>query len=140
MTAGVRLIGRDGQAATVSEFGQLIVAPVDYSTSVNAEMSLVDTAYNMVDPASGQQVVVTDLILTANRLVGVNDATVTIYIADGPETTIEAGDVLELEMVKQSSLAINGLNLKIPKGKWINAKTNDNTVFVTLMFYRVPVK
>ena len=139
MTAGIRLVGKNDQAVLVTEFGQLVVAPIDYSTSVNAEMSVDDQAYNLVGPSSGQEIIVTDIILTANRNVGVNDATVTIYIADGPDVTAEAGDILQLEMLKQSTLSLNGLNLKIPKGKWINAKTNDNTVFVTLMFYRVPM-
>ncbi len=140
MTAGIRLVGKNDQAVLVTEFGQLVVAPIDYSTSVNAEMSVNDQAYNLVGPSSGQEIIVTDIILTANRNIGVNDATVTIYIADGPDDTAEAGDILELEMLKQSTLSLNGLNLKIPKGKWINAKTNDNTVFVTLMFYRVPME
>ena len=131
-----------GNAATVTDFGQLVVAPVAYSSVVQAELAVIDTAYNLLEPSQGQQIVITDIILTANREVGVNDATVELYLATGPEELVftPADAVLSLELEKNGKLALNGLNLITRAGAWINAKTNDATIFVTLMYYRVPVQ
>ncbi len=134
--------GYTGNTATVTEFGQLVVAPVAYSSVVQAELAVINTAYNLLEPSQGQQIVITDIILTANRLVGANDATVDLYLADAPDALVftPADAVLSLELEKNGKLALTGLNLITRAGTWINAKTNDNTVFVTIMFYRVPVQ
>ena len=130
-----------GNAATVTAFGQLVVAPVAYSAVIQSTLDTTDTAFNLLEPSQGQQIVITDIILTANREVGVNDATVELYLAIGPDELVftPADAVLSLELEKNGKLALNGLNLITRAGAWINAKTNDATIFVTLMYYRVPV-
>ena len=131
-----------GMAATVTDFGQLVVAPIDYSSVVQGELDTINTAVNLLTPTQAQQIVITDIILTANRSIGANDATVDLYLADGPEELVftPADAVLSLELEKNGKLTLTGLNLITRPGAWINAKTDDNTVFVTLMYYRVPVK
>jgi hypothetical protein len=126
--------------ATVTEFGQLVVAPVDYSAPVTAEMNTPNVPYLLISPVEGKGVVVTTIILTANRNVGVNDATVTLYTSDVADGAIPANPEVKLEMIKSSNLPLSGLNLFIPKGRFIIAQTNDATIFVTLGFYRVPVR
>lgn len=131
-----------GNAATITEYGQLVTGKVDYSSVVQETLSLVDTAFNLLGPSQGQRIVITDIILTADRLVGVNDATVDLYLADAPDALVftPADAVLSLELEKNGKLVLNGLNLITRSGAWINAKTNDASIFVTLMYYRVPVK
>ncbi len=129
-----------GNRATVTRFGQLVVAPVDYSAPVAQTLDLVNTAYNFVEPKAKQNIVITDIILTANKNVGASDATVVVYEADAPDTTTSTKDILNLEMIKQSNLPLTGLNLLITEGAFVNAKTDDDDVFVTIMYYRVPVR
>ena len=128
-----------GMAATVTDFGQLVVAPVDYSTVAQQEADTINTAFNLIEPTYGQQVVVTDIILSANRNVGVNDATVDLYTATAPDTTTVDSGILSLELEKNGKLVLTGLNLITTAGKWINIKTNDATIFATIMYYRVPL-
>jgi hypothetical protein len=129
-----------GNRATVTRFGQLVVAPVDYSVPVAQTLDLVNTAYNFVEPSQGQNIVITDIILTANKNVGVNDATVTLYEASDVNVTVSDKDILNLEMIKQSNIVMTGLNMIVSEGKFVNAKTDDNDIFVTIMYYRVPVE
>tara|TARA_R110002096_G_C14050082_1_gene673217 strand:- start:32 stop:493 length:462 start_codon:yes stop_codon:yes gene_type:complete len=129
-----------GIRARVSDFGQLAVAPLAYSKPSFKKLTVINTAYSFVAPEEGHQIVITDIILTANKNVGVNDATVDIYEAESPTTTVITQAIIELEMIKQSNLSLTGLNLIIPEGLWVNAKTDDNDIFVTLMYYRVPVE
>tara|TARA_R110000772_G_scaffold99814_1_gene199784 strand:+ start:444 stop:863 length:420 start_codon:yes stop_codon:yes gene_type:complete len=128
-----------GVKARVSEFGQLAVAPLAYSKPSFKKLTVVNTAYSFIAPEEGHQIVITDIILTANKAVGTNDATIDIYEAESPTTTVITTSIIELEMIKQSNLVLTGLNLLIPQGLWVNAKTDDNDVFVTIMFYRVPI-
>ena len=130
---------KTGNKASVTEFGQLVVAPVDYSTPVTASMSVIDTPYMLISPVSGKAIVVTAMILTANRNIGINDATVTIYASDTADGVIPSTPEITLEMAKNSSLPLTGINFLIPKGKFLLAQTNDATVFLTVGFYRVPI-
>lgn len=139
MSAPVTIKDSDsGQAAKVTRFGQLVVAPIQYSTPKADELNVINTAFNFIAPEQGKSIVVTDIILSADRLVGVNGADVVIYEASSATELTEDIVILDVDMVKQTSLALNGLNLIIPEGKWVNAKTDDVNVLVTIMFYRVP--
>jgi len=128
-----------GNRAVVSEFGQLTVAPVAYSIPAQETLTVIDTAFTMIEPVDGKLIIITDIVLTANRNIGVNDATVTLYTTQAANELLPFGDILELEMAKNSSLPLTGLNAKVEPGLFVNAKTNDTDVFVTIMYYRVPV-
>lgn len=139
MTAGVRLAGKNGEAAEVSEFGQLIVAPISYNTSVNAKLAVKNIAYNMLEPVESKQIIIDSIILTADKNVASTDATVIIYEADSPDSAVSTNDILVVELRLKSTLPLTGLNLKVQKGKWINIKTDEVSVFATILYYRVPV-
>ena len=129
-----------GNRAIVTRYGQLVTSPIDYSRPVAKTLDVINTAYNFVEPSADQRIVITDIVITANKNVGVNDATVTIYEASEIDATTSDNDILNLEIIKQTSLVLTGLNLIVGEGKYINAKTDDDDIFVTIMFYRVPVE
>ena len=140
MSAPVYIVDpKTGHKATVSEFGQLTTAPVDYSTPVQQKLDVINSAYTMIKPVDGKLIIITDIILTANKNVGVNDATVTIYTSKTEGELIAVGNIIELEMQEKTSLPITGINAKVDGGLYVNAKTDDNDVFITIMFYRVPI-
>ena len=129
-----------GNRATVTEYGQLVVAPVDYSVPVAKKMDTNNTAFNFIEPSFKQNIVITDIIMTANKNVGANDATVVIYEANEIDSDVSVKDIINLEMIKKSNMIMTGLNLIISEGAFINAKTDDNDVFITIMYYRVPTR
>jgi hypothetical protein len=128
--------GTDSKAC-VTERGQLVVAPLSFSTAYPVTVALINTAYNFVPPVGGRQFVVTDILLYANKGVGASDATVEIYEADATNETTVVRSIMILEMLKQTNRDITGLNLLISAGKWLNIKTDDNTIFATVMGYYV---
>ena len=132
--------GGSDNRALVTRYGQLVVSPIDYSTPVARVLSDVNTAYNFVTPISGKRIVITDILAYANRNVGVNDATVDIYEADSITETTISKSIITTEMLKQTSRDNSSLNLIISEGKWVNAKTDDATIFMTIMYYYIPVK
>ena len=123
----------------VSEYGQLVTGAIAYSTPVAQTLTVINTAYNFVAPLSGHKIVITAMLLYANKNVGVNDAIVNVYEADAEDELTIANPIITTEMVKQTSRDLLNLNLIIQEGKWINAKTDDASVFMTIMYYYVPV-
>lgn len=130
---------RTGNAARVTEFGQLAVAPLDFSTPVQNDLTVVNTAVNFIAPVAGQSVIITDILISSDRNVGVNGAVVDIYQALADDTTTIDSEILKAEMVKQTARDLTGLNFIVPSGKWVNAKTDDTGVSITIAFYRVPI-
>ena len=48
-------------------------------------------------------------------------------------------DNLQIELARNGQLTLTGLNLRIDKGLFLNVKTNDETVYATVFYYRVPI-
>lgn len=129
-----------GLTARVTKFGQLVVAPLQYSTPVSQTLDVVDTAFNFIGPSQDQSIIITDIIISASRTVGVNGADVIVYQADAPDSIVVDSGIVELDMVKQSQTALTGLNLIVPGGMYVNAKTDDADVLITIMFYLAPAE
>jgi len=129
-----------GIKARVTKFGQLVVAPLQYSTPLADEIDVANTAFNFIIPKQDQSIVITDIILSADRNVGVNGADVVVYEADSTTTLTEDQIILDVDMVKQTQLTVNGLNLIVPEGKFVNVKSDDTNIKITIMFYRVPAE
>lgn len=127
-----------GYKAQVTKYNQLVTAPYDFSEAYATTASVINTAYNFVPPKQSERFVVTDILLYANKDVGAADATVDLYEADGATETTISKSILSLEMLKQTTITLTGLNMIVSEGKWLNIKTDDNTIFATVMGYYVP--
>ena len=130
-----------GLTARVTKFGQLVVAPLQYSTPVDDNLNVIDTAFNFVQPQQDHSIVITDILVNAdNSVSNVTPAEVEIYEATTADTTTIDTGIISPRVVRAANLSLTGLNLLVPEGKFVNAKTNDNNVLVTIMFYRVPAE
>ena len=140
MSTPSHIVGhQNGIRARVTEFGQLVVAPLDYSEPVAITLDTVGTAFNFITPAAGQKVVITDIIVSADK--GVSNTTpanIEIYEADEASLTTASKAIVSPQLTGASNVSYIGLNMLVGEGKWVNAKTDDNNVLITIMFYRVP--
>jgi len=129
-----------GVAANVTEFGQLVVAPVAYSIPVTNSLSIINTPVNFITPKEGKQVVITDIILSTDKQVGANGASIQIYGAFAADSAIPVPNtsVLDIEMLKNTNRDLIGLNFLVPSGVWINVITDDTNIQVTIGYYYVP--
>jgi len=133
--------GNSGITAKVTKFGQLVVSTLQFSTPINKNLNVIDTAFNFVQPEQDHSIVITDIIVSAdNSVSNTAPAEIEIYQATEPDTTTILEGIISPRLTRADNLSLNGLNLIIPEGRFVNAKTNDNNVLVTIMFYIVPAE
>jgi hypothetical protein len=130
--------GSRNTGARVTQRGQLVVAPLEYSRFYTGTATLVNTAVNLVKPQTHKKFVITDIIISSNRDVGVNGAIVDIYEALSPSTTTVTREIYQDEVAKQTRASLIGLNvLIVDEGRWINFKTDDASVRCNLAGYYI---
>ncbi len=131
--------GGKGDIANVTPGGEFVVAPLAYDETEFKELAEDDTAYNFYGPKARQQFVLTGLLAYADKQVsGVTNATVIVYEATSEDTTTVDKVLLQFELGQNQSLPLPGLHILVNSGVWINAKTDDDDVHMTLFGYYIP--
>lgn len=123
---------KNGHRAAISEQGELVIAPISYSSAITKTLAVDNQAYNFVKAKAGFRIVITSILIYANKAVGATDATVEIFESNAINSATVSKSILNVEMLKQTTLSLTGLNLVTSEGIFLNAKTDDNSVFVTL--------
>lgn len=133
----VTLLGPNGIPVRVSSNGEILSRPFDYSDSFFKNLNVVDTAFNLVEPKSGEQFVISGLAISGNRDIGVNGSILVIYGTDDATSTTTTGKEIEFEVPKSTVLPFIQPNLLIAEGLFLNGKCDDNSVRVNLFGYFV---
>ena len=138
MAIPVKIVG-DGYDANVTPIGQVVVGAYSYDEVMFNELAEPDTGYNFFNPKTHQQFVITGIIAKADKQVsGTVDADVVIYeTTTTAETTVDKV-LLQLTMVEGDLIQIPALNIKVNAGKFINAKTTDDDIHMTITGYYIP--
>jgi hypothetical protein len=124
-----------GAQAKVTSRGQLIVAPLEFSDPIALTICATCTAFSFFAPRSGKQLVVTDIFIHTNRAIGNCGAIIDVYEASSATSTAVTKQILKADVVKQTVVIYSGLNFLITQGVWLNVKTDDATVLVTVAGY-----
>lgn len=125
--------------ARLSDNNELIVREFDYSTTATVKAEVASTGYNLIAPKTGYEIIITAILLYANKSVGAADATVDLYTSDvsGTDTTIKE-TIIQTEMPTRTIRDLTGLSLRVAAGRWVNVKTDDDDVFATVLYYYIP--
>lgn len=127
-----------GVEAKVTAQGQLVVGPIEFSSSEYRLLNVIATAYNFFEPRDGQFFVITGIVYRASQKVSaVTDAEFIIYEADSPTTTTELAIIHQDALIRGNGHALIGLNRKVDGGRWVNAKTSDSEIAVSIFGYYV---
>ena len=127
-----------GRQATITRIGQTVVAPYAYDDVKVQTLNVDDTAENFWTPCPGYQVVVSGMIVSGDRNLTASGALVEIFEAATITSGTSTKDILNLDVAKNSSLNLLGLNLLISEGVYVNAKADDSNVLISIMGYYVP--
>lgn len=131
--------GKNGTSAKVSTIGQVITAPFAYDETVFKELAEVDTAYNFYGPKVAQQFVMTGVIFRADKQVSANaDATVVIYEATTDSSITVSRVLMQFAVVQGDIIPALPLNILVNEGVYVNAKTTDDDIHMTILGYYIP--
>lgn len=123
------------KSVKVTPQGQLVTAPLKFSTIRQNTLAIINTAYNFATPQPNQAGVITDIILSAGRDVGVNGALVEIYLTDSSTSTTTLIPITTFQMPAGTSIQLTGLNWEYTQGYWLSMKTDDNTIYASMAGY-----
>jgi hypothetical protein len=137
----VRLIGADSREVEVNDAGELMVALGPYDLVKFNDMDVADQAYNFYSPRGTDQFVVTGFLAFGDKDINdATDSTVVIYEASAPDTTTVDRTLFQFEVGKLVPVPFTSLKILCNFGKYINAKTNDDDVHMTMLGYFVDLK
>jgi hypothetical protein len=140
MSGDFHIIGGDGRRATVSRYGELTIAPYDYSAPKFQNLDTINTAYTFFAPMQGSFFVITSIYIQANKNVSASTAaTVAIYEASDETDTTIYKSVYEFEMVRNDKISLTPLNIRVTEGKFLNGKTTDDDILVTISGYYIKI-
>ena len=125
-----------GSQAKVTSRGQLVTAPLEFSDPVQNDLTVACTAVNFFAPSSGQRLVVTAIYIGADRNVSANcGAAVEIYEATSATSTVVTKTIFKTGIIRNGNLPLLGLNFLATQGVWLNAKTDDANINITIAGY-----
>jgi len=133
--------GRGGtkHTAKVTSRGQLVVAPLEFSETYFNFMDVDNQVYNFAEPRAGQRFVITGMLINGSRSIGTSGAVVEIYEADAIDSGTVSKALFTIDLAKSASLSVNPLNVIINSGMWLNGRTDDDDVYLTILGYYVEV-
>ena len=125
-------------AAKVTNFGELVVAPISYSDTVFLNMGVINIAFNFYIPKPGLQFVITGIFAKANRNVSaVTDANVVVYEAESAETITKDKVLFQFPLIRGEASNVPLLNIIVSEGKFVNGQTDDDDIFMTISGYYI---
>lgn len=127
-----------GKIAKVTERGELVTAPLSFSTPVFHSLVVDDIADTWFKPRAGERLVITSLIIQTDRNVVTTGVTVDVYEASAENSTTIDTQLIQFDMGRQDTIIITGTNVIITEGKFVNAKASDSNVLITISGYFVP--
>jgi len=120
--------------AKVTERGQLVTAPLDYSTMFPCEITTDAGACEVLPPISGKQFVITNIILSTNA-----DTVVNVYESNEPDGAIETS-ILQIDIALKAVVPVGPLNLILNPGKWLNITATKKKVFANISGYYIAIE
>ena len=127
-----------GRQVKVLSTGALAVSSPSYDDAVFNTLDTDAQGYTFYGPKDGKQFVLTGVIAFADKEVSDNtDTDITIYESDGDGSATENKILLKFGMGRLTSISILPLNVITNLGKWVNAKTTDDDVHMTILGYYI---
>jgi len=140
MALPIIVVGPDGVRATVTKNGQLVVGSVEFDETKFVNLGTANTAFNFFAPRTGKRFIITGAIIKADKEVDSSiPAEVVLYEGSSATTTTVDRDILEVALIELEGVVLLPMNIITAEGKFINAKTTDDDIFMTLMGYFIDI-
>ena len=127
-----------GFTARIDKSGYLAVGPAMPSMAFNATLGVDDTPVQIVPAKGSKSFYVTSIILTGNKNISTTvDAVVDIYTSQTTASATIATSLLSIPIGRSAQTVITGILIETEAGYFINGKTSDDDVLVTILGYYV---
>ena len=138
MAVDVSIEGNGGNRVKVSEYGELVMAPVSYSTPSVGSLVANDTGVMFIPPQVSKRIVITGAIVAAGKNVSATTAAaVEVYESSTGSGETVAQSILQTEILKSATQSFLPLNVITSEGRWVMAKTSDADVNVSIYYYYI---
>jgi len=137
MTIKTQIEGNKKNTVDVSKNNELFVTQ-RFSSAEKITLVSDNVAVTIVKPRAGERMIITGLIVNTNRDVGVNGAAIEIYEATAENSTSVSKAILSFDLAKSQTVVTSPVLIETSAGVFVNAKSNDSEVNVTLLCYFVP--
>jgi hypothetical protein len=125
--------------AKVTTIGQVVTGHYAYDETKFNALGTAAAGYTFYSPKAGQQFVITGIIVAGNLAISANAlATVVVFEASDEDVATEDKVLLQVGVTRLQTYGISSLNILVSEGAFVNAKTDDDDVFMTIMGYYVP--
>lgn len=124
-----------GREAKVTTRNQLVVGSLDFSTPVQQDLDVINTAFNFFEPQGGNVLIITDIVINATKSASVNGSVVEIFEASEVDSITATTNTFKFDIQRQQVIVMTGLNLMGTEGQFLNAKCDSATVLVTIAGY-----
>jgi len=121
----------DIDGITIAKGGTIPVSGLFDEIEFN-ELAVANQVYNYYQPLAGSRFILTGVVATANNSV-VGDATVIIYEADSPESTTVDKVLFKFVLLKNQQLVIPSFQIAVTPDVWINGKTDDDDIHMSVV-------
>jgi hypothetical protein len=133
------IVGTAGRSPIITEYGQLVTGPIDYSKSSVVTMTSASTGYMLIPPVKGKKIVVTSVFARAGSTVSNTvEADILVYESKTATGTTSYSDILDIGLIKQQFINIP-MNYLSDGGSWIMCSTSDPTCRLSVFYYYVPI-
>lgn len=125
--------------ASITSRGALVVAPYSYDETEVKTLGTADAGVTFYKPVVNKRFVITGVLAAGNLSIAANAlATVTIFESATEDSATSTKDRLQFGMTRLQVETISPLNILIKEGVFLNAKTDDDDILMTIMGYFVP--
>jgi hypothetical protein len=130
------IVGRNGKVVEVASTGAMVITPENDEIVFN-ELAVANQAYNYYTPLAGSRFVLTGVVVGADKDV-VADATVVVYEATAPNTTTVSKVLFQFILLKNQQLVIPSFHILVSPDVWINGKTDDDDIHMSVIGHWLP--
>lgn len=126
-------------AAQISENGELVVAPISYSTAYYQSVDVAATPFLIVPAQTSKKFIINSILLASSKTFGsaTTAETVTIYESSPADLTANLKTIVQVDLLKNDRLIATALNLSSSTSVSLVAIATDTNVDVTLGGYYV---
>ena len=137
----LRLMANGSQQVAVNTSGALLVSDGPYDEAQFHELDVINTAYNFFVPRGLEQFVITGFLMYGDKQVSSSaNATVVIYEASQPDSITVDRVLVQVEVGQNQSIPFPNIRILCNKGVYINAKTTDDDVHMTIFGHYVDLQ